>query len=250
MSKDLLQRTYWKLESLIDPGVSNSHEVYAGIVTERVPSGSVWLEVGCGHEIFGDWLPSGENLVAKCDMVVGIDYDFGSLQKNRLIRNRIVGDIHNLPCRDGAFDLITANMVMEHVSDPVGAMKSVKRLLKPNGIFIFHTPNYWHYAAFLSSIIPQKVKNKLIEIAEGREEDDVFPTFYKLNDVPSIVRAAKAGGLEIREFHKLSCSSTGTIMLLGPLVILDLLFRRLTRWKVLENFRANFVVVLQKPSHD
>jgi hypothetical protein len=75
----------------------------------------------------------------------------------------------------------------------------------------------------------------------------VFPAFYTLNSVSSITQAAKKAGLRVREFHKLRTSSTGTIMMLGPFVIFDLLLRRLTRWKRLENFRGNFVVVLEKP---
>jgi SAM-dependent methyltransferase len=137
-------------------------------------------------------------------------------------------------------------MVMEHVSDPDKALNSISRLLKPGGIFVFHTPNYWNYWTFIPYFVPQGLKNKIIELAEGRVEDDVFPVFYKFNTVSSISKVAKQAGLEIREFHKLSCSTTGA-MVLGPFVVFDLLFRRLTRWKPLENLRANFLVVLEKP---
>jgi ubiquinone/menaquinone biosynthesis C-methylase UbiE len=221
--------------------------VYASVLREFYPARPSWLDVGCGHEIFGDWLPSGSDLVQRSQMIVGLDYDLGSLKANQLITNRIVGDICALPCREGSFDLITANMVMEHVADPVKALSGIERLLKPNGLFIFHTPNYWHYSAFIPSLVPQGLKNNLVEFAEGREENDVFPTFYRFNDVVAIERTARDAGLAIRKFDKLSCSWSGAIMLLGPFVVFELLFRRLTRWKRLENFRANFVVVLQKP---
>jgi ubiquinone/menaquinone biosynthesis C-methylase UbiE len=235
------------LEKIIDPGVVNSQYVYSNLVRSWIDSDSVWLDVGCGHDVFAPWLPSPASLVNKTKFVVGLDYDFNSLQKHNLIQNRIAGDLMNLPCRGNTFNRITANMVMEHVSDPVNALKNVERLLQRGGVFIFHTPNYWHYAAFVAFLIPQRLKNKIIEMTEGREEDDVFPTFYRFNTVRDITQATNSAGLKIREFHKVSCSSASTILFLGPLVILDLLLRRLTRWKSMEDFRANFVVVLEKP---
>jgi ubiquinone/menaquinone biosynthesis C-methylase UbiE len=246
--RNSLCQVYWDLERVIDPGVVNSQQNYADLVRGWIDSDSEWLDVGCGHDIFAPWLPSAANLVAKSKLVVGLDYDLDSLKKHKLIRNRVRGDFMNPPCRDNTFNCITANMVMEHVSDPVQALTHVKRLLKPGGVFILHTPNYWHYAAFFASLIPQRLKNRIIQLTEGRHEDDVFPTFYRLNTVRDITEATRRAGLKVREFHKLSCSSSSAIFILGPLVILDLVLRRLTRWKPFENFRANFVVILEKPA--
>jgi len=245
--RNSLCQAYWRLEKVIDPGVVNSQQNYADLVRSWIDSDSEWLDMGCGHDVFAPWLPSAANVVAKSKLVVGLDYDLESLKKHNLIRNRVRGDVMNPPCRDGAFNRITANMVMEHVADPILALTQVRRLLKPSGVFIFHTPNYWHYAAFFASLIPQRLKNKIIQFTEGRREDDVFPTFYRLNTVKDITEAARKAGFKILEFHKLSCSSSSTIFVLGPLVVVDLMLRRLTRWKPLESFRANFIVVLQKP---
>jgi ubiquinone/menaquinone biosynthesis C-methylase UbiE len=246
--RKLLRNTYWKLEDIIDPETIDSHRFYADVVRDAIQPGSSWLEVGCGHEIFVPWVASAADLVQNCKLVVGIDYDFESLTKHREIENRVVGDLLNIPCGDEAFDRITANMVMEHVADPVKALKTMDRLLKPGGIFIFHTPNYWHYWTFLASLVPQKLKNKVIEFVEERSEDDVFPTFYRLNTPASITEAAHKAGLTIRHFHRVSSSSSGMIFVLGPLIVFSLLFRKLTRWKLLEDFRDNFVVVLEKPA--
>jgi ubiquinone/menaquinone biosynthesis C-methylase UbiE len=241
-----LRKVYWRLEDIIDPNAVDAHRFYAEVVRGAIKPGSAWLEVGCGHDIFVPWAGSAAGLVEKCKLVVGVDYDLDSLKKNEIIENRVVGDLLNLPCQDETFDHVTANMVMEHVADPVQALRSIDRLLKPGGVFIFHTPNYWHYWTFLPSLVPQKLKNALIEFVEERTEDDVFPTFYRLNTVSSIMETAHKAGFTIRELHKVSASSSGSIFVLGPLIVLHLLFRRLTRWKVLENFRDNFVVVLQK----
>jgi len=239
---------YWKLEEIIDPGVWSSQKFYADVVCSYIESDSVWLDLGCGHKLFPDWraMPSPSELVKKCKLVVGIDYELESLKKNRTLRELLIADICDIPLAENTFNRITANMVMEHIDDPVHEFRVVKRLLQPDGIFIFHTPNRWHYITFLAHFVPQRIKNMIIKFAEGRDEDDIFPTFYRINTTRSIQRAAEEAGLEIVALHKVSTSSAPMIVMLGPLVILDLLLRRLTRLEFLENFRSNFVVVLQK----
>jgi len=244
--RQFLRTIYWKLERIIDPEPADAHRFYADVVRRKIQPESAWLEVGCGHDVFVPWVPSAADIVQNCKLVVGIDYDLESLKNNKLIKYRVVGDLLNLPCCDEVFDYITANMVMEHVADPVQALKSIERLLKPGGTFICHTPNYWHYWTFLPSLVPQKIKTKLIEFVEGRTEEDIFPTFYRFNTVRKIRETTEKAGLKIRELHKIPASSSAAILVLGPLIVFHLLFRRLSRWKLLENFRDNFVVVLEK----
>jgi len=40
------------------------------------------------------------------------------------------------------FDVIVMNHVIEHLSDPLGALNKIKSFLKPNGIFIIGTPDF------------------------------------------------------------------------------------------------------------
>lgn len=45
-----------------------------------------------------------------------------------------LGDLYNLPFEDGAFDAAFVHAVMEHVTNPVGALAEVRRVLKPGGV--------------------------------------------------------------------------------------------------------------------
>lgn len=56
----------------------------------------------------------------------------------------VVGDIHKLPFPDNSFDVITLFMVMEHLYDPLRAIKEFRRVLKKDGILIGTTVQYWH----------------------------------------------------------------------------------------------------------
>lgn len=55
--------------------------------------------------------------------------------------------IHDLerfpyPFRDDCFDLIEADHVLEHLSDPFEVMKELNRILKPKGILIIRVPHF------------------------------------------------------------------------------------------------------------
>lgn len=45
-----------------------------------------------------------------------------------------VGDIHALDFPDGSFDVVHAHQVLQHVINPVGALKEMRRVAKPGGI--------------------------------------------------------------------------------------------------------------------
>ena len=52
----------------------------------------------------------------------------------------IVGDITSIPEPDASFDAILCVEVLEHVPDPLAALRELGRLLKPNGQLILTAP--------------------------------------------------------------------------------------------------------------
>ncbi|MDD4271828.1 MAG: methyltransferase domain-containing protein [Patescibacteria group bacterium] len=57
----------------------------------------------------------------------------------------IVGDIHNLPMPDASVDAIICIAVLEHVEEPLKAMKEIYRVLKPGGYAFFYVPFLYYY---------------------------------------------------------------------------------------------------------
>ena len=51
-----------------------------------------------------------------------------------------IADAHYLPFRDGSFDGIWIQAVLEHVVDPVKVVAEIHRLLTPNGVIYAETP--------------------------------------------------------------------------------------------------------------
>lgn len=55
-------------------------------------------------------------------------------------RPTVVADAHHLPFRDGTFDSVVAQALIEHVEDEQQVVTEIVRVLKPGGVFIFSAP--------------------------------------------------------------------------------------------------------------
>lgn len=231
------------------PGLRNSQYAYKEALTKSVHGNTAWLDLGCGHMLFPDWMPGAEaeqaKVFAQSKLVVGIDFDFPSLQKHKGIRNRVRGDIQRLPFADGSFGLVSANVVIEHVEHPDALLAEIHRILKPGGTFLFHTPNLFGYATLLACLIPQKLKLWLIRFLQGRAEEDVFPVHYRLNTSRAITAGTRRTGFRVAGIELLESSAQA--VMLGPMVVLELLWIRLLRFNSLMSLRTNIIARLQKP---
>src|SRR6266404_459531 len=137
---------YSSARKIIAPNLAHSQSLYENVLRSHVHSGTQWLDLGCGHQILPSWRLEAERALANnCDTVVGLDFDLGSLKAHRTIDKRVRGNIAELPFVDNHFDLVTANMVVEHLDKPEVQFQEVYRILKPGGLFLFHTPNALGY---------------------------------------------------------------------------------------------------------
>ncbi len=240
---------YSAAQGILVPGLRNSQYVYKEKVISLLRRDTVWLDLGCGHQLLPDWMPGWEKeqpaMVERAGRVFGIDSDFPSLQKHTAIHGRVLGDIHRLPFRENSFDLVTANVVVEHVHNPGELLMEIRRVLRPGGAFLFHTPNLWSYATLANSLLPRAVRLPLIRLLQGRKEEDVFPTHYRFNTFGATQSLARQYGLVVSELQFVE-SSAQTVML-GPLVVLELLWIAALRLSFMKKLRTNIIAVLQKP---
>ncbi len=245
-----------RIARLVAPGLKNSQVAYYEMVrqvldgkqqarTAQSEKNFAWLDIGCGHHIFGHWMDREESEAAgKCPSIFGLDASFEALRKHRVIRNKALGDILHAPFRRSSFDLVTANMVFEHLEQPFESLVEIRTLLKPGGMLVLHTPNRRHYLVFVAALLPRSARQTIARFLDGRAKEDIFPTLYRLN-TPKCARVlAQAAGFEVLEI-KLVNSSPVTGML-GPLVVVELLISRLLSLQKLRNFRSNMIVLLRE----
>jgi SAM-dependent methyltransferase len=238
-------RVYWRLERAIAPGLRSSQYAFAERLAELMTGRPAWLDVGCGRRPFPDWMPDEtRRVVSAAGHPVGIDLDLASLRDHGAYRDKLMAPAETLPFADGSFDLVSANMVVEHVADPRRMLGEIHRVLRPGGAFAFHTSNRLHWPLWLAARVPDRVKLALTAYLEDRRAADVFPTNYRLNDDRAVRTLAAAAGFQLERLDYVSTSAIS--VMLGPLVLVELFWIRALRHPALARLRSNLIVVLRK----
>ena len=240
-------RFYWWLQRLIAPGLRYCLEEYEDVLSDTVKPETRWLDLGCGHNALPAWRAEQEQaLTRRPAQMVGLDYDMPSLRDHHSISQLVRGDISRLPFRDGSFSLVSSSMVFEHLKEPRAQLEEIKRVMSPGGELIFLTPNRLGYTTILGRMIPEFLKARVILFLQGREEHDVFPTFYRINSPAQIAQVVRESGLAAREIRLIP--SAAQFVKIPPLVFFELLWIRLTMTQRLEALRTNVIVRCVKPA--
>lgn len=102
--------------------------------------GSVWLECGTGpgylHALLGKWFPQVK--------LYGLDLDSQEIQRARQASANarlLVASAESLPFPDQAFDAVLSLHMVEHLPEPEIFFREAARVLRPQGLLVFATPN-------------------------------------------------------------------------------------------------------------
>ena len=96
-----------------------------------------------------------------------------------------------------SIDVAYSHFVMEHVEDPDEFLKKLHSVLKPNGTYIFITPNSRSYFVKYAKLFNAfRLDEWYLRLAKGRKAVDEYhyPVIYKFNDVNSISKIARKYG--------------------------------------------------------
>ena len=128
------------------------------------------------------------NIKGKVKKVINADID-------KIVMRNLSGHIsmlideknYKINLKNNSVDLILADYVLEHVSNPNIFANEVNRLLKKNGFFCARTPHKFNYVNLFSKLIPSFIKKYLLKkMQPDRKKDDIFTTFYKMNTICQI----------------------------------------------------------------
>ena len=106
------------------------------------------LDVGCGPGTITADLAA---LVAP-GRVTGFDAAEGVLEQARQAAATLtnvdftVGDVHALAFEDDSFDVVHAHQVLQHVADPVQALRELRRVCRPGGVVAARDSDYAAFA--------------------------------------------------------------------------------------------------------
>jgi 2-polyprenyl-3-methyl-5-hydroxy-6-metoxy-1,4-benzoquinol methylase len=108
------------------------------------PKDGAVLDAGAGRSILPFWLYKNGYRVSALDVDDGSFYPPGSLSEWYKERNKILnsdveltnGSVEQLHYDNDTFDIVCSMSVLEHVSDPLLAIRELWRVLKPSGILV------------------------------------------------------------------------------------------------------------------
>ena len=130
--------THGHHETVVRAHASRTSENSAAFVMPHLTAGTSVLDVGCGP---GSITCDFAELVAPAK-VVGLDRSAeivaqaASLAAERGVENVefVTGNIYDLDFEDETFDLVHAHQVLQHLTDPVAALREMRRVAKPGAI--------------------------------------------------------------------------------------------------------------------
>ncbi len=130
--------THGHHESVVRAHAARTAANSAAFVIPHLTPGTSVLDVGCGP---GSITLDFAALVAPA-AVVGLDRSpeviaqASALASERGINNVTftTGDLYSLDIADGTFDVVHAHQVLQHLTDPVAALREMRRVARPGGI--------------------------------------------------------------------------------------------------------------------
>lgn len=118
--------------------VRRSAEKQAAFLLPHLRPGMRLLDCGCGPGS----ITIGLARVVAPGVVVGVDFDSGEVERARKLATDHditnvqfeTGNVYELPFADGMFDACFSNALLDHLSDPIAALREMRRVLKADGV--------------------------------------------------------------------------------------------------------------------
>ncbi|HEY6623855.1 MAG TPA: methyltransferase domain-containing protein [Acidimicrobiales bacterium] len=144
MSKNVY--THGHHESVLRSHTWRTAENSAAYLLSHLVAGMDLLDVGCGP---GTITVDLARRVAP-GQVVGVDAVESVLEGASLTADGVacanvtfqVGDVTGLDFEDGSFDIVHAHQVLQHLPDPVAALREMRRVCRPGGIVAARDSDY------------------------------------------------------------------------------------------------------------
>ncbi|MFH1037852.1 MAG: class I SAM-dependent methyltransferase [PVC group bacterium] len=236
-------KRFWSAKELrgrfYSPERFNNDAPFLAEIKKRSTTQTRILDAGAGRgEKFSYNL---KGCVAK---MVGADLD-PKVVDNPCLDFGVVTDLSQLPFPDGYFDLVFSRYVLEHIQHPKIFLTELRRVLRPDGQFVFLTPNKWHYMSLFSRLTPHRF-HAFYNRLRGRLGEDTFPTVYRMNTRRTIRSLFSQAGFLEEKLYLLECNPN-YLMFSTPSFLAGIAYERMVSFfAFLEDFRINIIGVFRR----
>ncbi|MFC3495014.1 class I SAM-dependent methyltransferase [Glycomyces rhizosphaerae] len=155
MKKETATYIHGHHESVLRSHTWRTAENSAAYLLPELRADSTILDIGCGPGTisadFAALVPDGH--VTAVDYAPAIVEQAAKEAESRGLTNIAftVADIHNLEFADDSFDVAHAHQVLQHVGDPVQALREMRRVTKPGGVVAARDSDYRAFTWFPDS---------------------------------------------------------------------------------------------------
>jgi SAM-dependent methyltransferase len=164
-----------------------------------VTSKSVVVDFGCGRgshtEDPVEFRRNLRSLRGKAAKVIGLDVDLAAQSNPSIDEFRNMTPSQRWPVEDETIDVVLADCVLEHLSDPGYLFREAARVLVSDGFLCIVTTNLLSYVGVAAKLTPNRLHSTVLSRTQlSREEKDVFPTLYRCNTVFALRREMERHG--------------------------------------------------------
>ena len=144
--------THGHHESVLRSHRWRTAENSAAYLLPHLKSGATLLDIGCGPGTITAELATlvTPGRVTALEVTApALDLARAEIERRGLTTvDFAVGDVHALDFADDTFDVVHAHQVLQHVGDPVTALREMRRVTKPGGIVAVRDGDYAAFAWF------------------------------------------------------------------------------------------------------
>ncbi|THV31310.1 class I SAM-dependent methyltransferase [Glycomyces paridis] len=152
MAKETATYIHGHHESVLRSHAWRTAQNSAAYLLPELDPGHRVLDIGCGPGTISADLaalvPSGH--VTAVDHAPAIVEQAAKEAASRGLANMDFGtaDVHALAFEDGSFDVVHAHQVLQHVGDPVQALREMRRVARPGGLIAVRDSDYRAFTWF------------------------------------------------------------------------------------------------------
>jgi len=149
MEKNNKKRDFESIERAPEQAHVGTHDAVIEILKNLGPG--ELLDIGAGTGYFASRVAK---LWQKTVNVTEIKKE--CVKEPGLIVSEVNCDSDKLPYPDSSFDYVTFVEIIEHLKNPWFAVSEIQRVLKPNGVLVFTTPNISNFRSKLLFLLKNK----------------------------------------------------------------------------------------------